>query len=102
MASSDGSSLLHSLLSSKASTSHYAEVLDQQTVENCSTSNDACKTGNDPHDEEKVAKAVFHVDRSKISAVSANDQESELQLLGLDVYNQDDFEHGKYFIFTCF
>lgn len=48
----------------------------------------------DNNDDNNKKKAKFHVNRNKISAVATNQQEMELQNLGLDVYNQDEFEQG--------
>ena len=59
----------------------------------------------EPHNEKDrtadlQAKAAssnpFHVDTSPISAVPVNEQASELQELGLRVFNQDEFEEGTF------
>jgi hypothetical protein len=37
----------------------------------------------------------FHVDVSKIQSTDTNDQQAELQQLGIRAFNQQDFEEGK-------
>lgn len=43
-----------------------------------------------------AARSLFQVDTSRIRAVPENQQNDDLQGLGLMVYNQDDFEEGNY------
>lgn len=48
---------------------------------------------------ESNAKLTFHVDTARIQSVPCSEQHSELQNLGLQVYNQDAFEQGLCFVF---
>ena len=46
---------------------------------------------------EKLKAKAFHVNRTLIPAANLDDQAAdELQNLGLDVFNQEDFEEGMY------
>jgi len=42
-------------------------------------------------------KKKFHIDASKIQSVPVDEQNDELQNLGLQVYNQETFEQGQYY-----
>ena len=42
-----------------------------------------------------AATAAFMVDKSRLTSTAMADQASELQQLGLTVYNQDEFEQGE-------
>ncbi len=50
-------------------------------------------------DSQATSKNPFHVDTSLISAIPVHEQASELQDLGLRVFNQDEFEEGESFQF---
>ena len=43
----------------------------------------------------KISSSNFQVDTSQIHSVPSNEQAAELQNLGLEVFNQDQFESGE-------
>lgn len=45
-------------------------------------------------EEASTSVASFHVDVSKIQSADSNDQQAELQELGIRAFNQQDFEEG--------
>lgn len=45
------------------------------------------------------SRVTFHVDTARIQSVPSSEQNSELQNLGLQVYNQDAFEQGERVVF---
>ena len=103
MASTEKDSILHSILSNKANSEAASNFGGESgTIESAIASTVDCKSDVDLESgEEDDSKRIFHVDRRKISSVAQNNQDEELQNLGLDVYNQEDFEHGKKFILCC-
>ena len=76
-----------------------AASLSSHDVMSCSTSrhasvNSEVRTESTGTEENKPS--VFHVDRSRIAALSNEEQGAELQQLQLSaVYNQEEFEQGR-------
>ena len=85
---------------------------DKKQTNDCpQNANDQCTNQhNDPNtNDEGGATSVsmqtksqgFHVDSSRIQAVPTDEQAAELQELGLQVFNQDEFEQGRVLGISC-